>query len=447
MDLAIPSIGREFNLNAQMLTWIVAAYLMTSAVLLLPLGRAADLYGRKRFFLGGVITFSTFSLVGGLATSGRFLVGARLLQGLGGACVFGTAMPILTSIFPPNQRGRVLGLNVGAVYTGLSMGPVIGGFLTQHVGWRSIFFFTFALGVVATCVTALKLRHEWRAEGKPHYDLLGAVLYSASMAGGMYGLASLRTQPAAPWILAAGVVLFALFVLRQLKLTQPLLDLWLFRNTLFLFSNLAALIHYAATFAIGYLLSLYLQSVQGISPQRAGLILLTQPILMALLSPLSGRLSDRIEPRILASSGMGLTFIGLVLFGFLDQASSVGPIVANLVFLGVGFALFSSPNTNAVMGSAPRTHQGVAAATIGTMRLLGQAMSMVLVNLAFALYLKNAPINAHSAPQLVHGMRLSFWIFAFLGAVGIGLSLARGSMRGGGEKQAVAGEAVESSAS
>jgi EmrB/QacA subfamily drug resistance transporter len=430
LNLAIPTIGRELTLSSQTLNWVVTAYLLTSAIALLPLGRAADQFGRKAFFLWGIVIFSASSLVAGFARSGEMLIGARLMQGVGGAMIFGTAMPILTSIFPPQERGRVLGWNVGAVYSGLSLGPVVGGFLTEQTGWRSIFYLTFALGAVAALVT-LKLGQEPRQEQRERYDLAGALLYSAGIAGMMAGLAGLRSYAAAPWLLGAGTLLLTGFVFHQLRVTKPLLDLWLFRDQVFLFSNLAALIHYCATFATGYLISLYLQVVKGASAQSAGMILLTQPVLMALLSPASGKLSDRIEPRLLASSGMGLTFTGLLLFGFLDHANSQALLIGNLVFLGVGFALFSSPNTNAVMGSVPRTHLGVAAATMGTMRLLGQALSMVLVSLFFALYLNNTPISPACAPQLLRGMRLSFWVFALLGAAGIVFSLARGSVRNG----------------
>lgn len=431
VNLAAPAIGREFGLGAVALNWVLTSYVLCSAACLLPIGRAADLFGRKRVFLAGVAVFAAFSLLSAGAWSGAALIASRAFQGVGGAMIFGTAMAILTSVFPAEERGRALGLNVAAVYTGLSAGPVIGGFLTQQFGWRSVFLVIFALSVVAFAVLS-RLDGEWRSEGAS-FDSIGAGLYSAGMAGALYGIASLSSGSAG-WIgLAAGLAFIGVFLRRQARSSAPLLDLSLFRNVAFLFSNLAALIHYSATFATGYLLSLYLQEIRGIDAQNAGFILLTQPVLMALLSPMAGRLSDRIEPRLLASAGMALTFAGLFLFAFIKQDSPLATIIGNLAFLGIGFALFSSPNTNAVMTATPRTHYGVGAAMIGTMRLLGQASSMAVVSLLFAVFVHNETLASAPAPLLIKSMRVSFTVFAALCAAGIACSLARGSVRPQGQ--------------
>jgi len=429
INLAVPAIGREFQLEAVTLNWIVTSFLVASAVFLLPFGRAADLYGRKRVFLAGMIIYALSSIFSGLATSGEALLLFRVLNGIGGAMVFGTGMAILTSVYPPAERGRVLGLNVAAVYTGLSLGPVVGGFLTHQLGWRYIFFLNVFLGLLVVLVTFSKLRGEWREARGEDFDPVGAVLYSLGMTAFMVGMATVNNMPWGRWVLLLGLFLLVWFIRQETRYRYPLLNINLFRNVVFAFSNLAALINYSSTFAVGFLLSLYLQVVKGLDAQVAGFILLSQPVLMALLSPRAGRLSDRVEPRILASAGMGLTFLGLCLLIFLHQATPLWAVVGDLVLLGIGFALFSSPNTNAVMGAVEKHYYGVASATLGTMRLVGQALSMALVTLFFTFYLQGLAVTAAASPLLLQSMRISFIVFALLCAGGVFASLARGRVR------------------
>jgi EmrB/QacA subfamily drug resistance transporter len=348
INLAIPAIGAEFHAPAVVLNWIVTSYLLASAVFLVPFGRLADLYGRKRVFLVGTGVYALLSLFSGLARSGELLLVCRVFQGIGGAMIFGTGVAILTSVFPVQERGRALGLNTAAVYTGLSLGPIIGGFLTHQVGWRSIFFVNFVLGLVVFFATVTGLKGEWRGARGEKFDLGGAVAYSLSLAAVMVGISTARTLGAASWLFFLGVAGLLGFVGWELRLPHPVLDLRLFRNLVFAFSNLAALINYSATFGVSFLLSLYLQVVKGLDPQRAGFVLLAQPVVMAFLSPFAGRLSDRVEPRLVASLGMFLNFVGLVLFALLRAATALPAVVGELLLMGVGFALFSSPNTNAV---------------------------------------------------------------------------------------------------
>ncbi|MGB9826803.1 MAG: MFS transporter, partial [Desulfofundulus sp.] len=275
-----------------------------------------------------------------------------------------------------------------------------------------------------------KLKGEWRDARGEKFDPAGAVLYSLSMAALMSGIAAANTTTLARWVLVAGIVLLALFIRKELRYPFPLININLFRNLVFAFSNLAALIHYSATFAVGFLLSLYLQVVRGLDAQTAGFILLAQPVLMAILSPLSGRLSDRVEPRLLASLGMALSFAGLTLFTLINKTTPIWAVMVNLVLLGTGFALFSSPNTNAVMGSVEKRYYGVASATLGTMRLVGQALSMALVTLFFGFYMKGKAVTSATSPLLLKSMHVSFLLFAVLCACGVFFSLARGEVRG-----------------
>lgn len=429
VNLAIPSIGQEFNSSALLLSWVVSSYLLSTAAFLLPFGRLADIVGRKKIFVAGVTLFSLSSLLCGSAWSIEALIFFRVLQGIGGAMIFSTAMAILTSVFPPNERGKVLGINVATVYTGLSLGPVLGGAMNQHLGWQSIFYFNVLMGVLIVPLAVLKLKGEWAGAKGESYDLAGAVLYSAGLVAFLYGFSSIATSASAKFVLAAGLVLLAVFVRREVRVGQPILDLKLFsRNITFAFSNLAALINYSATFAVGFLLSLYLQVVVGHDSQTAGLILLSQPVIMALLSPFAGTLSDRVEPRIVASWGMGLTTLGLAVFSFISKDTPVWLIVANLALLGTGFALFSSPNSNAIMGSVEKRFYGVASSTLGTMRLIGQAVSMAIATLIIDLHIGSAQLSPANAPLLMLSLKTSFMVFAFTCFGGVFASLARGNV-------------------
>ena len=427
LNLAIPALGRDLGVGAVTLSWVVTAFLLAAASVLLPAGRLADIVGRKRVLLAGLSLFCLTSLACGLAPSIAALVGLRVMQGGAAAMIFATSLAILTSVFPANERGRVLGIAVTAVYVGLAAGPVAGGFLTELFGWRSIFLVTAALGATAALLPALRLRGEWTGAAGEGFDWPGACLGAAGLAALLQGLSSLSTGRHALPTLACGALLLAAFVARETRARHPLLDLGIFAgNVVFAYSNLAALIHYCATFAVTFLLSLHLQVVQGRDPRSAGMILLVQPVLMAALSPWAGRLSDRHEPRTLASLGMAVTALGLVALGLLPAGASPGVLVAALAAIGAGFALFSSPNSNAIMGAVARARYGIAAAVLSSMRLIGQALSMAIVTLLLGVHVGAARLDPRAVPALVHAERVAFGVFAALCVIGTLASLARG---------------------
>ena len=286
VNLAIPSIGRTFNGSAVLLSWLVSSFLLVTAALLLPVGRVADIWGRKKIFVSGLLIFSLFSLLCGEAWSMESLIAFRVLQAVGGAMIFGTSMAILTSVYPPEQRGRVLGINVACTYVGLSLGPVLGGALNHQFGWKSIFLFGAFLGLLIFLFAVTKLDGEWADAKSEQFDIPGAILYMTGIAATIFGFSSMMTSNWAKHIFAAGVIILAAFVRHEAKAKHPIMDVRLFSgNITFSFSNVAALINYSATFAVGFLLSLHLQLVKGFDSQIAGLILLSQPVLMALLSP------------------------------------------------------------------------------------------------------------------------------------------------------------------
>jgi EmrB/QacA subfamily drug resistance transporter len=429
LNLGLPAMGRELHMSATTLSWVASAYLLSAAVFTVPFGRIADIYGRRRILLYGNALFALFSLLAVFATSAAMMLTIRALQGLAGAMLFSTGTALLTSVFPPGDRGRVLGNSVTAVYLGLALGPFAGGFLTQHFGWRGIFVVNFLLGVVLVVAVLTRLHGEWAEARGESFDSLGAMIYGATLVALMVGFSRLSTATGI-CLVSLGLIGLGVFIAWENRRRSPVLDISLFRaNPVFAFSSLAALIHYSATFAVTFVLSLYLQSAKGLSPQQAGLVLFAQPAMMALFSPLAGRLSDRIEPRVLSSLGMSLTAAGIFLLSFLHAETSITLVVVDLVLLGVGFAFFSSPNANAVMSSLDKRHLGVGSGILGTMRLLGQNLSMGMVMMVLAFYLGSRPVNLGTQVEFMRSLHLVFRIFSLLGVVGVFASLIRGRLR------------------
>lgn len=430
LNLSIPQIGSEFGSSATLIGWIVTGYLLASAVLSVPFGRIADLTGKKRILVIGILIFS---LTGGLcAFSGsiQILLLFRILQGVGAAMIFSTNIATLISAFPAEARGKVLGYSVASTYIGLSAGPVAGGFLNHTFGWRSIFLVIFLISFLVF-LTAWKglpsdAAHFAQGNHKEQSDLPGNLLYISMLACIMVGLSAWSTSPIAKFLVPLGLLLFVLFVRQELRAQAPVVEVRLFSHNLaYAFSNLAALMNYGATFGIGYLLSLYLQLVRGYDSQVAGLVLISQPLIMAFLSPLAGRLSDRVSPFKLASLGMAITALGVFSFVFLTEDYPMWLIIVNLVVIGIGFAFFSSPNTNAVMSCVEKKDYSVASSILATMRSIGHTSSMAIVTFITAAYLGQSKLADADPDTLVILMRTSFITFTVICAAGIFIALKR----------------------
>lgn len=412
-------------MDAVLLSWVTTSYLLTVAILLVPSGRIADIHGRKKVFTFGILVYTVASVMSAFAHSAPELISYRILHGVGGAMIFSTGVPILTSASPPAERGRILGINVAAVYFGLSLGPYLGGLLTEHLGWRSIFFSTIPFNLAVIVLTATKLKSEWAEARGEEFDLRGALIYSLTIVALMYGFSRLPDAFGAG-LIVAGVLGAVLFIKWESGLAHPLISISLFRkNRPFAFANLAAFINYSAAFATGFILSLYLQYVKGFSPHQAGLVLIAQPLVMAALSPFAGRLSDRLEPRIVASAGMSLLTVGLFVFVFLSDKTPVQCIIATLVLHGVGFALFSSPNTNAVMSSVDKKFFGIASGMLGTMRATGMVFSMGIATMVFVLNIGRVEITPDRYVRFLESAKIIFSILTALSVIGVFASLSR----------------------
>ena len=310
-----------------------------------------------------VFTFASFAMV--FSVSPSMIILLRVVQGIGAALIFGTSVAILTSVTPPGERGKALGIYTTAVYLGLSMGPFLGGFLTTSFGWRSIFLVNVPVGILILAIVRTKLEGEWADARGESFDISGALLYGLALVCVMFGF-SLLPDVSGMVLVAAGTLVLATFLWWEHRTPSPLINLSLFlKNRVFAFSNLAALINYSATFSVTFFLSFYLQYIRGFSPAVAGTILVTQPVVQAVFSSYAGRLSDRIEPGRIASAGMTMTAVGLFLLSLLSADTPLTYLIGTLILLGLGFAFFSSPNTNAIMNSVAKPYYGVASRNPG----------------------------------------------------------------------------------
>ncbi|MFA6850807.1 MAG: MFS transporter [Selenomonadaceae bacterium] len=425
INIAIPSMAVDFGVSAPELSWVVTAYLLGSVSVLVPFGKLADIIGRKYLYKIGTIAVIVMTVLAGAAGSVPLLVGVRFLQGIALAMIFSTGMAMLVSSHTPAERGRVIGYSASVTYIGLSLGPILGGMITQYLGWRMIFFLTAAV-LLLSLAAIVRVKNEWYGAKGEKLDYKGSLLYAMGSMLLLYGLSAYASQPIAKYLFWSGVVLFGCFIYQQHRSPAPLLALELFRNTIFAMSNIAAMIHYSSTFAISFLLSLYLQLLRGFDASTAGMLLLLQPCMMALFSPKAGALSDRLQPRLLSSLGMAMTALGLFAFSFLTAETSMVLIGADLLFIGVGFAFFSSPNSNAVMGAVEPRYYGVASSILAVMRLSGQAISMAVVTVLLTVYTIPTVSSAEHLPSLMRGIKVIFLVLSVTCCFGVAASLARG---------------------
>lgn len=454
LNLSVPDMSSEFNVSAGAIGWVVTVYMLIAAAFAVPFGRIADLTSRKFVLVSGIAVFGTASLFSVFAGGLLAVIAGRGARGFGASMIFATNHAILISEFDESRRGKVLGYATASTYVGLAAGPVLGGFLNYNFGWRSIFAVNCIVSVivfVAALVGIPAKNKDTRAAGengaadagrkeacgrkeaidasaaeKKSPDLTGNALFICMILAVIYGLTELMRNKFAPYIATAGIVLGAAFVLRELKTESPVVDVRIFRgNPAYALSNLAALLSYGATYAISYLISIYLQTALGYTSQTAGLILIASPVVMAVLSPLTGKLSDRVSPFLLAAAGMAVTAVSLVIFVFVSEDTSLVVIIGALLLSGLGNALFSSPNTNAVMSCAPAEALGVASSVLATMRSLGHTVSMAIVTIIVTIYIGDRTLAAAEPAALVTTMHTAFIVFAVLSAVGALLSLKR----------------------
>lgn len=424
INLALPLIAGEFSIDAIMLSWVPAAYLLSTSIFLLPAGMLGDIIGRAKVFSTGTLVYTAASLLAVFTPNAPVLLACRFLQGIGGAMLYGTAVGIIAELYSPGERGRAIGINVMAVYGGMTLGPFIGGLLTQFFGWRSIFFVTVILGCIVL-VYVRKFPQFLNEKRREIFDYKGAVLSGIALILFFIGVSRIPTTAAFGLILLSGLT-FLLFYHVETQQASPLFPIPLLSaNRTFSFSNLAALINYSATYAVTFLMSLYLQFVQGMSPAAAGSVLLIQPFVQMIVSPVAGRLSDRMDPSRLASVGLLISSSGLLGLAFLGASAALPSVALFLVLLGVGLGLFSTPNTTVIMGSVKREHYGLASSLLAAMRNTGMMLSMGIVMIVFALYLGTSAITPAISAGFLASMHLVLLVFFAMTILGAVISLDR----------------------
>lgn len=426
VGVALPVLGGEFGASGVQLGLVETVFILAVSLFLLPCGRLGDIYGRRRVFVLGILLFTSATLAASLAGDVALFILFRFIQGTGAAMITGTSLAILSSVFPPEKRAKAMGAVVGCVYLGVSAGPVVGGFLITHLGWRWIFYAGAGAGSAAWLLTVLKLKGEWAEAAGTRFDTLGSFLYMGALFLLIVGVVNQAAGPRFLAMAALGIAGLALFFLYEYKKEDPLLDVrLLLSRRVFAFSNLATLINYAASFGLTFFFSLYLQVVKGVAPHTAGLILVSQPLLQAALSPVAGALATRVQTATLATTGMVICVAGLALASTVDGGTGFGRIVTVLAVMGVGFALFSTPNMLTVMGSVEPVHYGLASSLVSTMRTLGMLVSMTIATLVVSGHLGDKAVEQATRESFLLAMHDAFLVFAALSILGILLSMAR----------------------
>ncbi|PAS96761.1 MAG: MFS transporter [Candidatus Dactylopiibacterium carminicum] len=429
INVGLPVIAREFGAEMIDAQWVTSVYLLAISALMPIFGTLSDRIGRGRIYNLGFFTISIFTLLCGFAPNLPLLILCRVLQAVGGAMVMANGMAIATESYPASERGRNLGLLASMVAVGSIAGPSIGGVVIGMFGWRVAFYLTFVVSFAAFAVTFFAIPRKRRSDaGLKHFDHAGAVLFALSIFAFIYGVSGLGGQGAhagaAHAALLVCAVAFPLLLWVERRAPWPVLDIGLFRNRVFSSAIGASVISYATMYSPTILLPFYLQGTLGLSPQAAGLYLLAFPVAMALLSPLSGRLSDRIGSRPLAVAALVLNGLALIAFGLLTPAMPQWTILLPLFAMGVGLGMFQSPNSSAAMGNVPREKLGAGTSLVQLTKNLGMVMGIAFSTLAFSLLM--AGHDLADAQAYLASARTVYWVAAALSFLGAWIASLRG---------------------
>lgn len=417
--VAVPAIVDDLGANAVLAAWIPASFVLVNLVVLLPAGRLADLHGRKRMYLQGLTVFIISSFCAGIAPSIEFLLLSRGLQGLGAGMFFGPCLALISSVFRNHGRGAALGWVISLLYFGLTLGPLVGGWIVDTFDWRYVFLSLLPPAIIALILSLIFMKGEWHGENAERVDWVGVGLFTVGIGLLFVGVTHLPDLEA----LLLVVIGFAVFALlsRQMKASpNPLVRLGqVIENRVFSHSMLASIFLYGGNFSTIFILGLYLQYNRGLSATEAGQILMLQTLVMAVISPVSGRLSDRYRPRILATWGCVAVAVGIAIVHLLNGSPSLVGIGAGLMVIGVGFGIFSTPNNNMALGSVPEAKLGIVSALLNLARLTGQMLGTTAVTLLIAVFIGRTAITEaqfDGLQQVLDWMLALAFIFASLAA-------------------------------
>ncbi len=426
IGVALPSIGREFSAGAVQLGLIEMVYVLAVTMLLLPIGRYADIHGRRNIFLSGILVMTAATLALAMAQSVGMLISFRFFQGIGAAMITSSSLAILSATYPPAERGKALGIVVSSVYLGVSAGPLLAGMMIDYLGWRWIFYSAVPIECLALLFALLRLKGEWIGAKGEAFDWTGSALYIVALFCITVGILGEPNFPRAGWLAGLGLFVMAFFLVYENKIDSPIFPLKkIIANKVFALSNVATWLNYAASFGITFFFSIYLQVIRGIPPKFAGFILITQPLLMAFCAPIAGRLADTYSPAPIATTGMILCTVAMACASFINATSPMVLIYAVLIIMGLGFGFFSTPNTTAIMASVDKADYGMASSMIATMRTIGMLTAMTMVTVLLAWFLGHQPITVDTGHLFLGSMRTAMAIFTLLGIVGIFCSFGR----------------------
>jgi len=398
--IGVPAIAQEFAMNNVIQNWVPTIFFLVVAVFTVPAGQISGKFGVKKTLLAGVILYLLASIGACLSFSTETFLIFRILQGAGVAFLNVSAMAMVVQAVKPQNRGKALGFTVTGVYLATSLSPVICGFLVQNLGWRSMFYFVIPFLVLCIILMVLKIDGEWKTYEKDKIDKIGSILYGIGILAFIYGFTTLTTTNGL-LITVVGVILLIIFAAYELRQKSPVFNMHLFKNKKFTSSNIAALCSYIAVMVITTILNYHFQYVRGWNAQMSGMILIITPIIMALMAPNAGKLSDKIHPQKLAAIGMGIATIAMVILTFLTKDTPLYLVVIAMILQGFGMGLFSSPNMNAIMSSVPPKEAPTASASQATMRTIGQTMSLGLLTLVFAWVMGSLELAPQYASMIV----------------------------------------------
>lgn len=405
VNIIVPTISAEFHMSNIVQNWVSIIFFLVMAMMSIPAGQITGKFGLKKITLITSFLFIVISILNVLVISSEQFLICRMLLGFILAFINVTSMAMVVSAFPDDERGKALGINITGVYVGLSLSPVLGGVLNYQLGWRSVILFAVPF-LIVIIILLLRIDDEWITFKNISLDIKGHVSYAIGIGLLIYGFTILN-QPIGILITVLGIITLIIFALIELREKHPSFDIRFFKNHKFLSANLASLCAYLATFAVTTILNFHLQYIKGFDSQTAGIILLVAPICQVILSPIAGRLADKYVPQILAAFGMLLGTISLFLFSSLNFETSIGFIIISMIIYGVGFGLFSPPNTSVIMGSVPPKDTSVASASVSTVRTVGQAMSMGILTLVFAFVMGDVPIVKEYYPLLITSCQIT----------------------------------------
>ena len=427
VNTILPVLRSAFSSSIASIEWVVTIYLLVLSGLLLSFGRLGDMHGHKRIYLLGFIIFIASSALCGLASTVVEMVIFRAIQALGGAMLAANSPAILTKNFPARQRGQALGLQATMTYLGLTIGPSLGGWLADHFSWRAVFYINVPVGSLAFILSLIFINRDSHTDSREPFDFVGAALFLTGLTALLFGLN--RGQDLG-WIsapilisISTALIILAIFWWVETRIPSPMLDFKLFSNTLFTLSVISAIFNYMCVYSVTFLMPFYLIQGLGMSPSGAGLILTAMPIIMAIVAPISGGLSDRFGTRLLAFIGMVALAGGLFLLSHLRTDSSPVDIALRLAVTGLGIGIFISPNTSALMGAAPHKRQGIASGVLATSRNMGMVLGVGYAGAIFTT--KLGLLGNQSANSFVLATQVSFLAATFIALLGIIVSAFR----------------------